>query len=66
MQKLFYREERPLLKHPAGGMIGPDEWVDVFLYAGYYESTWLRLGSAFAGWVHKHDWKTDQGPVRLR
>ena len=56
--KLFYREEARLLKHPAGGVIGPDEWVDVFLYAGYYEQTWLTLGSAFAGFVHKGDWKT--------
>ena len=58
VQKLFYREEARLLKHPAGGVIGPDEWVDVFLYAGYYEQTWLQLGSAFAGFVHKNDWKT--------
>jgi pimeloyl-ACP methyl ester carboxylesterase len=58
VQKLFYREEAALLKHPAGGVIGPDEWVDVFLQAGYYEQTWLDLGSAFAGFVHKGDWKT--------
>jgi pimeloyl-ACP methyl ester carboxylesterase len=58
VQKLFYREEAALLKHPAGGVIGPDEWVDVFLGAGYYEQTWLELGSAFAGFVHKGDWKT--------
>jgi hypothetical protein len=32
--------------------------VDVFLQAGYYEQTWLTLGSAFAGFVHKGDWKT--------
>jgi pimeloyl-ACP methyl ester carboxylesterase len=58
VEKLFYREEARLLKHPAGGVIGPDEWVDVFLYAGYYEQTWLDLGSVFAGFVHKGDWKT--------
>jgi pimeloyl-ACP methyl ester carboxylesterase len=58
VEHLFYREEAALLKHPAGGVIGPDEWVDVFLYAGYYEQTWLQLGSAFAGFVHKGDWKT--------
>jgi diguanylate cyclase (GGDEF)-like protein len=58
VEKLFYREEKRLLKHPAGGVIGPDEWVDVFLYAGYYEQTWLQLGSAFTGFVHKNDWKT--------
>jgi pimeloyl-ACP methyl ester carboxylesterase len=58
VQNLFYSEEARLLKHPAGGVIGPDEWVDTFLQAGYYEQTWLTLGSAFAGFVHKGDWKT--------
>jgi len=27
VEKLFYREEAALLKHPAGGVIGPDEWA---------------------------------------
>jgi pimeloyl-ACP methyl ester carboxylesterase len=58
VEKLFYREEAALLRHPAGGVIGPDEWVDVFLGAGYAEQNWLQLGSAFAGFVHKGDWKT--------
>lgn len=58
VQNLFYNEEARLLKHPAGGVIGPDEWVDTFLEAGYYEQTWLQLGSAFAGFVHQGDWKT--------
>ena len=58
VQNLFYSEQARLLKHPAGGVIGPDEWVDTFLQAGYYEQTWLTLGSAFAGFVHKGDWKT--------
>jgi hypothetical protein len=58
VQNLFYSEEAALLKHPAGGVIGPDEWVDTFLLAGYYEQTWLQLGSAFAGFVHKGDWQT--------
>jgi pimeloyl-ACP methyl ester carboxylesterase len=58
VENLFYSEEAHLLKHPAGSVIGPDEWVDVFLLAGYYEQTWLQLGSAFAGFVHKGDWQT--------
>jgi len=52
VQKLFYSEEARLLKHPAGGEIGPDEWTDIFLEAGYYEQTWLQLGSALAGYIH--------------
>ncbi len=47
------RDQAQLAKHPAGGMIGPDEWTDAFLYAGYYQSTWVDLGNAFAGWIHK-------------
>ncbi len=58
VQDLFYNDEARLLKHPAGGVIGPDEWVDTFLGAGYFQQTWLSLGSAFAGFVHKGDWKT--------
>jgi pimeloyl-ACP methyl ester carboxylesterase len=58
VQSLFYKEEANLLKHPAGGVIGPDEWVDTFLEAGYYEQTWLTMGSAFAGFVHQGDWQT--------
>jgi hypothetical protein len=58
VQSLFYREEALLRKHPAGGLIGPDEWVDIFLSAGYFNQTWTTLGSAFAGYVHKGDWKT--------
>jgi pimeloyl-ACP methyl ester carboxylesterase len=58
VQKLFYAEEAKLAKKPAGGVIGADEWVDTFLAAGYYEQTWLTEGSAFAGYVHKGDWKT--------
>jgi pimeloyl-ACP methyl ester carboxylesterase len=58
VERLFYSEEAHLLEHPAGRVIGPDEWVDTFLQAGYYEQTWLQLGSAFAGFVHKGDWKT--------
>jgi pimeloyl-ACP methyl ester carboxylesterase len=58
VQKLFYAEEAKLAKKPAGGVIGPDEWTDIFLEAGYYEQTWLQLGSAFAGYVHNGDWQT--------
>jgi pimeloyl-ACP methyl ester carboxylesterase len=54
VRNLFYKEEAALLKHPAGGVIGPDEWVDIFLTAAYYEQTWLQLGSAFAGYVHSN------------
>jgi pimeloyl-ACP methyl ester carboxylesterase len=31
VQHLFYATEHQLIKNPAGGEIGPDEWVDIFL-----------------------------------
>jgi hypothetical protein len=36
-------------------VVGPDEWADVFLGAGYYQFGWLDLADVFAGWVHRHD-----------
>ena len=44
-----------LYKNPAGGVVGGAEWNDIFLYAGYYQQTWLDLGDAFSAWVNNHD-----------
>ncbi|GAA5195721.1 alpha/beta hydrolase [Rugosimonospora acidiphila] len=55
VEKLWYKEKDQLRTHPAGGVVGPDEWTDIFLLAGYYQSTWLDLADAFAGWVHDGD-----------
>lgn len=57
VHKLFYATEHALRAHPAGGQIGPDEWVDAFLPAAYYEETWLDLAGVFAGWIHHHNAK---------
>ena len=46
-----------LQSHPAGGLIGPSEWTDIFLTAGYYQQTWLDLASTFANYVHNNDVK---------
>jgi pimeloyl-ACP methyl ester carboxylesterase len=51
----FNTAERQLASAPAGGVVGPDEWTDIFLEAGYYEQTWLDLGSLFSEWVNNHD-----------
>jgi pimeloyl-ACP methyl ester carboxylesterase len=58
VQKLWYSVLNKLARHPAGGKLGPDEWTDSFLYAGYYRSTWLELGDDFAGYVHHNDWQS--------
>ncbi len=55
---LWYKQRLLLAQKPAGGIIGPDEWTDTFLGAGYYQLTWLELGAAFAGWIHNGDYQT--------
>jgi pimeloyl-ACP methyl ester carboxylesterase len=40
VEALFYKIQDQLLKHPDQGKLGPDEWTDAFLYAGYYQVTW--------------------------
>ncbi|MGE5292143.1 MAG: alpha/beta hydrolase [Micromonosporaceae bacterium] len=55
VEHLFYATEHKLIKNPAGGQVGPDEWVDIFLLASYYQQTWLTLGQAFSDWINKHD-----------
>jgi pimeloyl-ACP methyl ester carboxylesterase len=55
VRTLFYDVEQQLRRVPAGGLVGPDEWTDAFLLAGYVQFLWPDLASAFAGWVHDHD-----------
>ena len=65
VDKRFYAEKDRLAKHPIQGVVGPDEWVDVFLEAGYYEQTWLEWGSAFANWANTHSKKAGAAIVSL-
>ena len=55
VSKRWYAEQAILAKHPISGVVGPDEWTDIFLEAGYYQQTWLQLGSAFANWANTHN-----------
>ncbi|HJQ47852.1 MAG TPA: alpha/beta hydrolase, partial [Amycolatopsis sp.] len=57
VEDLWYSTQRDLAKKPAGGVIGPDEWTDIFLQAGYYRFGWEDMANAFAGWVHDGDWQ---------
>ena len=52
VKALWYKEKAELASKPAGGVVGPDEWTDIFLNAGYYQLVWLQLGGLFASWVH--------------
>jgi pimeloyl-ACP methyl ester carboxylesterase len=51
VERRWYAEQNGLRSRPAGGLVGPDEWTDIFLQAGYYQSTWTELGDLFANWV---------------
>ena len=53
--RTFYRTEAQLLLRPAGGVVGPDEWVDIFLQPAYYQPTWVTYAQAFSDWVNHHD-----------
>ena len=51
----YYVEQGKLREQPAGGLVGPDEWTDIFLYAGYYEMLWVPLASVLARWVNERN-----------
>jgi pimeloyl-ACP methyl ester carboxylesterase len=51
----WYAEKEKTRAHPVNGVVGPDEWVDIFLNAGYYQIVWLDLANAFADWANKGD-----------
>ncbi|TDV42726.1 alpha/beta hydrolase family protein [Actinophytocola oryzae] len=57
VEALYYQKQAELLRAPAGGVIGPDEWNDIFLQAGYYVYGWVDIANAFAGFVHDGDWQ---------
>jgi pimeloyl-ACP methyl ester carboxylesterase len=58
VKRVFDEQLLKLSFQPAGGVIGPDEWLDVFLQAGYYQLRWTTLGDAFAKFVNQGDWQT--------
>ena len=55
VEKLYYAEQDKLRKTPAGGKIGPSEWTDIFLQAGYYVFGWEDIATMFSKWVHNQD-----------
>ncbi|MCI2420581.1 alpha/beta hydrolase [Saccharopolyspora sp. K220] len=58
VEKVYYEQLAKLDQQPAGGVIGSDEWTDLFLTAGYAQSVWDQRAKAFSGWVHNGDWQT--------
>jgi pimeloyl-ACP methyl ester carboxylesterase len=55
VRQTFYATEKALTANPAGGVVGPDEWADTFLYPAYYQVTWLEWAQVFSDWVNDHD-----------
>jgi pimeloyl-ACP methyl ester carboxylesterase len=51
----YYATLRKLRKAPAAGKIGPDEWNDIFVQAGYYVYGWEDVATAFAAYVNGGD-----------
>jgi pimeloyl-ACP methyl ester carboxylesterase len=51
----FYANEFELLANPAGGVVGPDEWVDTFLTPAYYQFTWTYYAQVLSDWVNLHN-----------
>ncbi|SFW72534.1 alpha/beta hydrolase [Amycolatopsis australiensis] len=58
VQAVFDAQLAKLARHPAAGMVGPDEWLDIFQQASYGQPNWTLLGSVFAGWVNAGDGET--------
>ncbi|HKS46898.1 MAG TPA: alpha/beta hydrolase [Amycolatopsis sp.] len=57
VKHVFDEQLAKLSFQPAGGVIGPDEWLDVFQQASYYQPRWPVLGDAFAKFVNNGDWQ---------
>jgi pimeloyl-ACP methyl ester carboxylesterase len=57
VETLFYDTEQSLENKPAGGVVGPDEWVDAFLDPAYYEETWVEWGQVFSDYINEHNTK---------
>jgi pimeloyl-ACP methyl ester carboxylesterase len=65
VRRLFYATESRLERRPAGGEVGPDEWVDAFLGVGYAAQDWSFLGDVFTAWVHTHSRRAAQALIGL-
>ena len=60
VRSLFYRTEEKLYADPVevkGDKLGGSEWIDAFLYAGYYQSTWTDLATTFSAFANDDDAK---------
>jgi hypothetical protein len=52
VQQRYNDVRAQLAATPIDATVGPDEWDDIFLYAGYVQYVWPDLADVFAGWVN--------------
>jgi pimeloyl-ACP methyl ester carboxylesterase len=58
VEKVFDQLLVKVAQAPAGGVIGPDELMDVVQQSAYYQLSWLTLGGALSKFANKGDWQT--------
>jgi pimeloyl-ACP methyl ester carboxylesterase len=51
----FYQQRFELAQSPAGGVVGADEWTDIFLGAGYNNGSWIGLGKLWSDYEKTKD-----------
>jgi len=51
----FYSERYALAQKPAGGVVGADEWTDLFLGAAYSQFSWTGLAKVWADYNATRD-----------
>jgi pimeloyl-ACP methyl ester carboxylesterase len=52
VQKAWYRARNQLLAHPAGQLVGADEFDDTFLQGGYLDQLWPGLAQALSSYLN--------------
>jgi pimeloyl-ACP methyl ester carboxylesterase len=55
VRDLFLNTETRLNAHPAGGVLGGDELLDVFTNAAYYVYGWEDIAAAYSKYIHTGD-----------
>ena len=56
VESLYYGVQDQLRRQPQNdGKVGPDEWNDAFVPAGYYQLTWLGVADLFVKAVKQHN-----------
>ncbi len=53
--RVWYSTEAQLAIHPAGGVVGADEWNDTFQLPAYYQEYYVPWAQVFSDWVNEHN-----------